>query len=203
MLQTLLFFHILGVVGLFVGFAFEVLTLVRLRRATTLAEVHAATLNVPLIGPLMGMSTLLVLGMGIAMVYAGNFGWSEAWIDVTLVLVVIIAVLAPILIGRPLETLHRAVSGSKGGAVPQSLDAVRRSGVVNFMCFLGLFEATVALYVMVDKPAISEIVALVLLAAVIAAIPAARAVRAASAALVAQEEETDAAPSGSSPARYT
>lgn len=173
MLQTLLFFHILGVVGLFVGFALEVIILVRLRAAATLAEMSAAMLNVPLIRPLMVSSVLLVLATGISMVYIGSFGWSQGWIDVVLLVLLVLAVLAPVVVGNRLEGLHEAVERSQNGPITAEMDATRRGRAMNYTIFLSLFETLAALYVMVSKPMLTTVVLLLVLAAVAAVVPTA------------------------------
>jgi uncharacterized membrane protein len=199
MLQTLLFFHLLGVAGLFSGLALEVLILMRLHRAATIAEVRAATVHAPAIPPLMATSTLLILSMGIAMVYVSGLGWSHAWIDVVLAVVVAFAVLAPVLVGRRLEAVHAAAAEERNAPMPPAIDNIRRAGSFNYVIFLGLFESVAALYLMIAKPAASEVIALFLLAAAAAVVPTALALRRDSApAYVGQGQAVEAAKESSS-----
>jgi uncharacterized membrane protein len=172
-LQTLLFFHILGVVGLFVGLAIELLAIVRLQRAETLADARAATLNVPVIAPLMGTSVLLLLSMGIAMVYVGGFGWSQGWIDVVFAVVVAFAIAAPILVGRKLEALHAMAAEGGDGPITAAIERARRGALAQYLVFFGLLATVSALYVMISKPALPQTIALVVAAAAIAVVPTA------------------------------
>jgi hypothetical protein len=176
-LQTLLFFHILGVIGLFAGITIEIAALVRVHRASTLAEVRAAVLNVPAVGPIMGISSLLLIGMGIAMIYAGGFGWTAGWINVVFVLTLILAVLGPTVSGRKGDALHAMAAQAGEGAVTPQIDAARRDRVFNYMVFMSVFELIAALYIMVVKPELVSAVIVAIAAAVLAFIPATLAVR--------------------------
>jgi len=171
-LQTLLFFHILAVIGLFAGMTIEIAALLRVHRATTLAEVRAALLNLPAVGPIMGLSTLLLLAMGISMIYAGGFGWSAGWINVVFVLTLILAVLGPTVSGRKADAIHALAAQAGDGAITVQVDAARRDRVFNYMAFMSLFELIAALYVMVSKPELVSAVIVVVAAAVLAFIPA-------------------------------
>lgn len=173
MLQTLLFFHILAVIGLFAGITIEIAAVLRVHRANTLAEVRAAVLNTPAIGPIMGLSSLLLLAMGIGMVYAGGFGWSPGWINVVFVVTIILAILGPVITGRKTDALHAMAAQAGDGAVTPAIDAARRDRVFNYMVFMSLFELVAALYVMVAKPEVLAAVVVVAAAAVLGAIPAA------------------------------
>ncbi|HEY9179418.1 MAG TPA: DUF2269 family protein [Candidatus Baltobacteraceae bacterium] len=173
MLQTLLFFHVLAVIGLFTGITLDVIAVVRVNRAVTLNEVRAALLNVPLVGPIMMSSVLLLLAAGISLIYAGHFGWTPGWIDVVFVLTVILTVLGPAVTGRKGEALHTLAEQAGEGAIPPAIDAARRDRVLGYMVFMSLLELVAALYIMVTKPELLTAVAAAICAAVVAAIPAA------------------------------
>lgn len=186
MLQTLLFFHILAVIGLFAGMTLEFAALIRVHRAGTLAEVRAALLNMPAIGPIMGISTLLLLAMGISMIYAGGFAWSTGWINVVFVLTLILAVLGPAVSGRKADALHALAAQAGDGPITPAIDAARRDRIFNYMAFMSLFELIAALYVMVVKPELVSSVIVVAAAAVLAFIPATLTARRAAPAAVAE-----------------
>ena len=190
MLQTLLFFHILAVIGLFTGVIIELLALVRLARAATLSDVRAATLNLPVIGPIMGISTLLLLAMGISMIYVGHFGWAAGWINVVFALTIVLAILGPAISGRKADALHALAAQAGEGAVTPAIDAARRDPVFVYMCFMSLFELVAALYVMVAKPDVLPAIAAAVIAAILAALPATLLLRRAKPALTAQPQQT-------------
>lgn len=171
MLQTLLFFHMLAVIGLFTGIAIDLLAVFRVHRASTMEQVRAATLNVPVVGPLMGMSVLLLLAMGIAMIYAGQFPWSTGWINVVFALTIVLAILGPAVTGRRAEALHAAASAAPDGPVTPEIDARRRDRVFNYMVFLSLFELIAALYVMVNKPELLAAITIAAAGALLAVLP--------------------------------
>jgi uncharacterized membrane protein len=177
MLQTLLFFHILGVVMLFSGISMELAAFARLHRASTLAEVRAATLNFPIVGPIMGIGALLVIAMGIAMVYAGGFGWGSAWVNVAFVLTVILAVNGPITNGRRSDAIHALAAKAGEGPLTAEIQAARSDRFLNYSVFLSVCELVAALYVMVFKPDLGPCVWAVILAAAAAAIPTALVLR--------------------------
>lgn len=183
MLQTLLFFHILAVIGLFTGIALEVLALIRLHRASTLSDVRAALLNVPVIGPIMGLSTLLLLAMGISMIYAGGFGWTAAWINVVFALTIVLAIAGPAINGRRTDALHALAAQAGDGEVTAAVDAARRDRVLNYVAFMSLFELVAALYIMVAKPEIVHALSVVIVMAIAAAYPAAMFLRRSSGAI--------------------
>ncbi len=177
MLQTLLFFHILAVVGLFVAMSLELIATARVHRAITLAEVRAATLNTPAIGPIMGLSTLLLVAMGISMIYAGGFGWRPGWIAAVFVLTVVLAILGPLVNGRKAQALYALALAAGEGPITAAVDAARRDWLFNYMLCATFFELIAALYVMVTKPDLGPSVWIIVAAAVLAAAPASLLVR--------------------------
>lgn len=177
MLQTLLFFHILAVIGLFSGMVIEGIALIRVHRASTLADVRAALLNVPLVGPLMGLSTLLLLAMGIAMIYVGGFAWSTGWINAVFGLTIVLAIVGPLINGRRSDALHALALEGGDGPVTAAVDAARRDRLFNYSVFMSFFELLAALYIMVSKPEIMPAVMVIVAAAVLAALPAALVLR--------------------------
>lgn len=172
MLQTLLFFHVLAVIGLFTGIAIDVLAILRVHRAATMTEVRAALLNVPVVGPLMGASTLLLLAMGIAMIYVGQFPWNAGWINVVFALTIALAILGPAVTGRRADAMHAAAMSAPDGPVPAEIEARRHDRVLNYMVFMSVLELVAALYVMVAKPEAPAAGAAVVAAALLALLPA-------------------------------
>lgn len=169
MLQILLFFHLLAVVALFVGIGLEVVALAQLHRAKTLAHVRAATLNLPLAGPVMGAGALLLVAMGVWMVYAGGIGW-QPWVWVTFILTIIMMVIGPLINGKRGEAIYKIALSAGEGPVTPELRAAGRDGVLNYSIFLTVCELVVALYIMTNKPGLLPCVIAILLGAAAAAI---------------------------------
>lgn len=189
MLQTLLFFHILAAAGLFAGTAIEIIAIVRVHRARTLADVRAAALNLPVVGPIMGISALLLVAMGVSMIYAGQFGWGPAWIDAVFAVTIVLVIAGPAVTGRKAEALHALAAQAGDGPVTAAVDAACRDRLLNYMVFLTLFELIAALYVMVTKPDLLPSVTAIVVAALVAALPAALLLRRAGAAITAQPSQ--------------
>jgi Predicted integral membrane protein (DUF2269) len=171
-LQTLLFFHVLAAIGLFTGMSIELVAVLRTQRAKTVSDMRAAVLNSPLVGPIMIGSTLLLIGMGIAMIYVGGFGWTPGWIQAVFGLTIALTLIGSAITGRKAEALHELAGKAADGPVTPELDAARRDGVLNYSVFLGYFELIAALYVMITKPELAPAVGAILIAAVVAAVPA-------------------------------
>lgn len=171
MLQTLLFFHIIAAIGLFTGISIEVVAVVRVHRAQTLADVRAAVLNVPIVGPIMGLSVLLLLAMGISMIFVGQFDWNAVWINAVFALTILLAIVGPTVTGRKAEALHALAAQAGDGTVSAAVDAARRDRIFNYTVFLMVFELVAALYVMVAKPDLMPVLAVILTAAILAALP--------------------------------
>jgi uncharacterized membrane protein len=171
MLQTLLFVHLLAVVTIFSGLALELASFFRLHRATTLAEVRAATLNVPLVGPLMGIGVLLLLGAGIALVYVGGFGWAPSWVNVTFVVTLILAINGPVTNGKRSEAIRALALQAGDGPVTPEIQRARCDRFLNYSVFLSACALFAALYVMTTKPGFAGCVAALVIAAIVAIIP--------------------------------
>ncbi len=170
MLQILLFFHLLGVVALFAGIGLEVVALAQLHRATTLAHVRAATLNLPIAGPVMGAGALLLVAMGVWMVYAGGIGW-QPWVWVTFIVTIIMMIIGPLINGKRGEAIFKiGAERRRGAGHTRDSSAARRDGVLNYSIFLTVCELVVALYIMTNKPDLLPCVVAVLLGAAVAAI---------------------------------
>lgn len=173
MLQTLLFFHVLAAIGLFTGISIDVVAVIRVQRATTLTQVRAAVLNLPLVAPIMILSVLLLLAMGISMIYAGGFGWTPGWINAALAVTIILTVLGPTVTGRKGEHLYVLAESAGDGPITAEVDAARQDRALNYTVFLSLFELIALLYVMVTKPEMPQAATIIAAAAVLAAVPAA------------------------------
>lgn len=172
MLQTLLFFHLIAVVTLFAGIGLDIAAFVSLHRASTLAEVRAAMLHVPLVGPLMISGVLLLLAMGISMAYLGGYGW-QPWIVVALAITVILAANGKLVNGVRAEAIHALAQRAGDGAVTPEVETRRRDPVLNYSIFMSSFELVAMLYIMSAKPALTGSLLVVVVALLLAFVPTA------------------------------
>ncbi len=84
--------------------------------------------------------TLAVLLPGIYMAFTA-WGWTTAWIDVSLALFVVMMILGPVLLGRRFAALHKAVQATPSGTIPPALAVQIRDRVLwtienTFTCLL-------------------------------------------------------------------
>ena len=112
-----LFAHILGVLGVFVGIAFDWTTILRLRRARTVALVREVTGLVGFQERLIQISSLLLLIAGIYMTVT-TWGWRTPWILPSLAALIVMAALGGGVYGRRLAAIHKAAEASDGTIPP-------------------------------------------------------------------------------------
>jgi hypothetical protein len=152
-----LFFHIAGVIALFITLSFEALSLFRMRRAQTLADVRLWLDPLPRLPLLTGISALVVLASGLHLA-ARMSAFREAWIDVTLVSLLLMAPLgAPA--GKRLRAIRHAVAD--GTTLDPALRNHLQDGFLKIsLCMRGsLFLGIVLL--MIAKPELLQSICVV------------------------------------------
>ncbi len=108
-----LFLHVVGALGLFIALGIEWLALSKLRQGRTIEEARLWSGVSESLPPLFGMSTLLILVPGIYLVLtAGRFG--TGWVDISLVLTVVLAILGPALNGRRAKVIAQSIPAGSG-----------------------------------------------------------------------------------------
>jgi len=123
-----LFFHILGVLGLFAGTALDWTTILRLRRVQSVALVREVTSLVPFQSRLTQISLLLILIAGVYMTVK-NWEWSTPWILPSLGALVVMGALGGGVIGRRLAVIRNAAAASDG-TIPPALQRQTASPVL-------------------------------------------------------------------------
>ncbi len=116
-----LFAHIVGVLGLFAAVALDWVTVLRLRRAQSVALVREATSLIGLQMRLFQISALLLLAAGI---YLTVTAWDSAppWILVSLAALIVMGALSGAVVGSRLRAIHReAAAESSAGTIPPAL----------------------------------------------------------------------------------
>ena len=115
-----LFAHILGVLGVFVGLALDWTTILRLRRARTVALVREVTSLVGFQARLIQISSLLLL---IAGIYMTVTAWDRGrpWILVSLAALIVIGALSGGVDGRRLAAIRKTVVEASDGTIPPAL----------------------------------------------------------------------------------
>ena len=119
--SIVLFLHVSGAIGYFVGIGAWLFILVGLRRAQRVEQVRALIKLIALSGPFTGISVLLILAAGLYMAFTA---WSlqTGWIAVALVSLVLMAPLGTALIEPRRRAIERLAREVPDGPLPQSLE---------------------------------------------------------------------------------
>jgi hypothetical protein len=116
-----LFFHVSGAMGYFVGMGTWLFCLAALRRAQRVEQVRALTNLAGRLGPLFGISVLLILATGLYMAITA-WGLQTGWIAVALVSLILIAPLGTAFIEPRRRAIARLAREAPDGPLPRALE---------------------------------------------------------------------------------
>ena len=125
MYQIALFIHVLGVLCLMGGHTLIHASLEVMRRARQVERVRDWLALAAGLDRFMPFFTLAVLVPGIYMAWTA-WGWTTPWIDVSLLLFLVMAILGPILLGRRFAALNTLVKATPPGTIEAPLAAQMR-----------------------------------------------------------------------------
>ena len=116
-----LFLHVSGAIGYFVAMGTWLFGFAALRRAQRVEQVRALTTLTGRLGPLFGISVLLILVTGL---YMAITAWSfqTGWIPVALVSLILIAPLGTAFIEPRRRAIARLAQEAPDGPLPQELE---------------------------------------------------------------------------------
>ncbi len=119
--SVVLFLHVSGAIGYFVGIGTWLFGLAALRRAQRVEQVRALTNLAGRLGAFFGISVLLILATGL---YMALTAWSlqTGWIGVALIGLVLMAPLSTALIEPGRRAIDRLAREAPDGPLPQSLE---------------------------------------------------------------------------------
>jgi hypothetical protein len=122
--EIALFFHICGVIALFVSAALEITSLSRLRRTTTVSVARAwASLNVPLEYSF-PISAVVIILSGLYQLHENpSFKQAQPWALTVLVLLVVLAILGALVNGRRMMAIYEALREAPDGPIPPAIEA--------------------------------------------------------------------------------
>jgi predicted integral membrane protein DUF2269 len=109
-----------GAIGYFVGMGTWLFGLAALRRAQRVEQVRALTSLAGRVGPLFGLSVLLILATGLYMAIT-SWGLRTGWIAVALVSLILIAPLGTAFIEPRRRAIARLAREAPDGPLPQAL----------------------------------------------------------------------------------
>jgi hypothetical protein len=118
--NIVLFLHVSGAIGYFVGMGIWLFGFAALRRAQRVEQVRALTNLAGRLGPLFGISVLLILASGL---YMAITAWSlrTGWIAVALISLIFIAPLGTAFIEPRRRDLALLAQEAPDGLLPQAL----------------------------------------------------------------------------------
>src|SRR5438093_6625452 len=119
--SIVLFLHVSGAIGYFVGMGTWLFGLSALRRAQRVEQVRTLTHLVGQLGPLFGISVLLILATGLYMAITA-WGLLTGWILVGLISLILIAPLGTAFIEPRRRAIDRLAQEAPDGPLPQSLE---------------------------------------------------------------------------------
>src|SRR5712691_8686439 len=152
--NIMLFLHVSGAIGYFIGIGAWLFVLAGLRRAQRVEQVRALINLVAMTGPLFAISVLLILAAGL---YMALTAWSlqTGWIAVALISLVLMAPLSTALIEPRRRAIDRLAREAPDGPLPPSLERSTHDPV------LGTTLQTVAVlllgivFLMTTKPSLT------------------------------------------------
>jgi len=118
--NIVLFLHISGAIGYFVGIGTWLFGFTALRRAQRVEQVRALTNLTGRLGPLFVISVLLILASGLYMAITA-WGLRTSWIAVGLISLILIAPLGLVLIEPRRRAIARLAQEAPDGPLPQAL----------------------------------------------------------------------------------
>ncbi len=166
-----LLLHIVGVLGMFIAIGLEQAVLFRLRAAKTTELVREWTRIMGIADKLFPISGVLILGAGLYMAFTA-WGWSQAWIDVSLGVFVLTSVLSPTVTSPRFKAIHRASETAPEGPVSAELAQLTHDPVLLTTIFIMDFLTVAVVCLMTTKPGWGgalAIIAAAFLAALVAA----------------------------------
>jgi undecaprenyl pyrophosphate phosphatase UppP len=118
-----LFFHICGVLTLFVSAALEITSLNRLRKTTTVAVARAwASLNRPLEFSF-PIAVVVILASGLFMLHENpDFKQAQPWALTVLVVLVVLAILGAAINGKRMMGIYEALQEAPDGPLPSDIE---------------------------------------------------------------------------------
>ena len=147
-----LFAHILGVLGVFVGIALDWATILRLRRARTVALVREVTSLVGFQTRLTQLSSLLLLVAGTYLTVTA-WEWRTPWIVVSLAALIVIGALSGGVNGGRLKAIRKAAGAEASSApIPPALQRRLADPVLLISVQTAVMVGLGAVFLMTNKP---------------------------------------------------
>ena len=149
-----LFLHVSGAIGYFISMGTWLFVLAALRRAQRVEQVRALTHLVGRLGPLFGISALLLLATGLYMALAA-WGLETGWILVALVSLILIAPLGTLFIEPRRRAIDRLAKEAPDGPLPRSLERRTHNPVLLTALQTVIILLLGIVFLMTNKPSLT------------------------------------------------
>jgi hypothetical protein len=116
-----LFLHVIGAIGYFISMGIWLFGFTAIRRAQRVEQVRTLAHLIGRLGPLFGISVLLILATGLYMAITA-WGLLTSWVLVALISLILIAPLGTAFIEPRRRAIDRLAQDAPDGPLPQSLE---------------------------------------------------------------------------------
>ena len=150
--SIILFVHVIGAIGYFLGIGTQLFVLVGLRRAQRVEQVRALIQLNDLSGPVSGISVLLLLAAGL---YLAITAWSllTSWILVALIsLILMVPTSAALIAPRRSAIVKQLAREAPGGELSEALERHIDDPVLATVCTTVLTLLLGLVFLMTTKP---------------------------------------------------
>ncbi|WP_069804057.1 DUF2269 family protein [Thermogemmatispora onikobensis] len=149
--HLVLFLHILGTLGFFMGIAVQLIGMLRARQAQSVEAVRLWSSMLRPLGRFMPLASLLIFFAGLALLL-GSWGWSHAWLDVSLVLFLLAGLATAHINSTHGHRLGALLAGSGAGPVSPELRQILTHPLPWTTTITNSILAIGILFLMVIKP---------------------------------------------------
>jgi hypothetical protein len=166
-----LLLHIVGVIGLFIALSLELAVVSRLQAAKTTTQVHEWLTLSRVTDVLLPVSAGLLLISGLVLTLSA-WGWGQAWIDLSLGLLVLLGILGPVINGPRMKAIQVAAQAAPAGEISPALREVIADPVLRVyvpLPILGALGAVTMMVLKLDWLGSGVVIALALIAGLIIA----------------------------------
>ncbi|HLZ63972.1 MAG TPA: hypothetical protein VKR06_44145 [Ktedonosporobacter sp.] len=116
----MLLLHIVSVISLFVALSLELAVVSRLRASKTTTQVHEWLTLSRVIDLVLPVSAVFILISGLVLTFSA-WGWGHAWIELSLVLLVLLGILGPVINGPRMKAILVAAQAAPVGEISPAL----------------------------------------------------------------------------------
>lgn len=149
--SVLVFFHVVGAIVLVGGSLFAPLLGAAVRRTTSVTSLREWAAYLQRLSVVSGPAALVTFGTGLYLAFAGDW-WGSGWLDVSLGLFVIAAILALGVIDPAMRRLLAAATDATDGPVDATLDVKRRDPRAAIAEWMLLGTDVAIVFLMTNKP---------------------------------------------------